>query len=356
MLPADIYKAHEEGIIHFHDMDYAIQPIYNCCLVNLEDMLQNGTVISGTCIDKPKSFLTACTIASQISAGVSSSQYGGQTMTASHLAPFVNVSREKYRQQVKEELQMAGFTYFEPEQVNEIAEMRVKKEIKDGIQTFMYQVNSIMGSNGQSPFISLTLDINEVPEGQIQDDLALIIEEVLEQRILGMKNEKGVYVTTAFPKLLYVLDENEITNGDFNRIRPLVEQYGLKKITKFLCDKGLNIRDRMILKVQEGKMNGTRAKINYLCKIMKDDLPSYKETKGEIQLESASKKMLCPPDSPSFFNNQSIPPKESVEQKKERLSRIMDEREEEEDAGEEFDNLLSYFQALNKNRKGDEQA
>lgn len=210
ILPNDIWKAHEEGIIHFHDADYAMQPITNCCLVNLEDMLQNGTVINGTCIDKPKSFLTACTIASQVSACVSSSQFGGQTMTASHLAPFVNVSRQKYRQQVKEELQMAGFTYFEPEQVNEIAEMRTRKEIKDGIQTFMYQVNSIMGSNGQSPFITFVLDINEVLEGQIQDDLALIIEEVLEQRILGMKNEKGVYISVAFPKLIYVLDENNI--------------------------------------------------------------------------------------------------------------------------------------------------
>ena len=210
ILPSEIWKAHEEGIIHFHDADYAMQPIYNCCLVNLEDMLQNGTVISGTCIDPPKSFLTACTIASQISAGVSSSQYGGQTMTASHLAPFVNISRQKYREQVKEEFETAGIMDFDQEQVNRIAEMRTKKEVKDGIQTFMYQVNSIMGSNGQSPFISLYLDINEVPEGQLQEDLALIIQEVLEQRILGMKNEKGVYVSPAFPKLLYTLDENNI--------------------------------------------------------------------------------------------------------------------------------------------------
>ncbi|MBR4162543.1 MAG: anaerobic ribonucleoside-triphosphate reductase, partial [Solobacterium sp.] len=209
LLPPDIYEAHEKGLIHFHDSDYFAQPMYNCCLVNLEDMLQNGTVISGTEIEKPHSFATACNIATQIIAQVASNQYGGQSITLSHLAPFVDVSRQKHRKAVAEELASAGIEV-DVDKINHIAEQRVRKEISTGVQTIQYQIITLMTTNGQAPFVTVFMYLDEVPEGQVRDDLAIIIEEMLKQRMLGVKNEKGVYITPAFPKLIYALDEDNI--------------------------------------------------------------------------------------------------------------------------------------------------
>ena len=210
LLPEDVVKAHEEGIIHFHDSDYFAQHMHNCCLVNLDDMLQNGTVISETLIERPKSFSTACNIATQAIAQIASSQYGGQSITLSHLVPFVDVSRQKFRKQVRMEFEQAGIEAGE-DKINEVAEMRVRKEIKDGVQEIQYQVITLMTTNGQAPFITVFMYLDEVPEGQLRDDLAAVIEEMLKQRIIGVKNEKGVYITPAFPKLIYVLDEDNIT-------------------------------------------------------------------------------------------------------------------------------------------------
>lgn len=212
LLPPDIVKAHEEGIIHFHDADYFAQHMHNCCLVNLEDMLQNGTVISETMIDTPKSFSTACNIATQSIAQIASSQYGGQSITLSHLAPFVDVSRQKLRRLVTKEYQDAGVDLTE-EQINAIAEMRVKEEIERGVQMIQYQVITLMTTNGQAPFVTVFMYLNEVPEGRTRDDLAMVIEEMLKQRILGVKNEQGVYITPAFPKLIYVLEEDNVREG-----------------------------------------------------------------------------------------------------------------------------------------------
>lgn len=210
--PPDIVEAHEQGIIHFHDADYFAQHMHNCCLVNLEDMLQNGTVISETMIDRPKSFSTACNIATQAIAQIASSQYGGQSISLSHLAPFVQVSREKYRKQVRTELEAIGVTPTE-DKVNKIAEIRVKEEINRGVQMIQYQVITLMTTNGQAPFITVFMYLDEVPEGQLRDDLAAVIEEMLHQRILGVKNEQGVYITPAFPKLIYVLEADNIREG-----------------------------------------------------------------------------------------------------------------------------------------------
>ena len=209
LLPKDILDAHEQGIIHFHDADYFAQPMYNCCLVNLDDMLQNGTVISGTKIEKPHSFATACNIATQIIAQVASNQYGGQSITLSHLAPFVDISRQKAIKAVKQEIKNAGVTLSE-DIIKQIAEERVRKEISTGVQTIQYQIITLMTTNGQAPFVTVFMYLDEVPEGQTRDDLALIIEETLKQRMLGVKNEKGVFITPAFPKLIYVLDEDNI--------------------------------------------------------------------------------------------------------------------------------------------------
>ena len=209
LLPNDIVEAHEKGIIHFHDADYFAQHMHNCCLVNLEDMLQNSTVISETMIDKPKSFSTACNIATPAIAQIASSQYGGQSFSLSHLAPFVQVSREKLRKQVRLEFDRADLEMDE-EKINQIAEMRVKEEINRGVQMIQYQVITLMTTNGQAPFITVFMYLDEVPEGQIRDDLASIIEEMLNQRIKGVKNEKGVFITPAFPKLIYVLEEDNI--------------------------------------------------------------------------------------------------------------------------------------------------
>lgn len=212
LLPSDIVEAHEKGLIHFHDADYFAQHMHNCCLVNLEDMLQNGTIISETMIERPRSFSTACNVATQAIAQIASSQYGGQSITLSHLAPFVQVSREKFRREVREELDAQNMEAPE-DLVAKMAEMRVAREIKQGVQMIQYQVITLMTTNGQAPFVTVFMYLNEVPEGQTREDLALIIKEMLMQRIQGVKNEQGVYITPAFPKLIYVLEENNISEG-----------------------------------------------------------------------------------------------------------------------------------------------
>ncbi len=209
LLPQDIVEAHEQGLIHFHDADYFAQHMHNCDLVNLEDMLQNGTVISGTFIEKPHSFSTACNIATQIIAQVASNQYGGQSISLTHLAPFVDISRQKIRREVVEELSEAGVS--DPALIDEIAEKRLRKEIKRGIQTIQYQVVTLLTTNGQAPFITVFMYLNEARNEQEKKDLAVIIEETLLQRIQGVKNEAGVWITPAFPKLIYVLEPDNIT-------------------------------------------------------------------------------------------------------------------------------------------------
>ena len=210
LLPSDIMEAHEQGIIHFHDADYFAQHMHNCDLVNMEDMLQNGTVISGTKIEKPHSFATACNIATQIVAQVASNQYGGQSVSLAHLAPFVDVSRKKIRAEVENELRNIVHIKESSEMVDEITEARLKKEIKAGIQTIQYQLVTLMTTNGQTPFVTLFMYLNELPDGQTKDDLVMIIEEVLKQRLKGTQNEEGVWITPAFPKLIYVLEEDNI--------------------------------------------------------------------------------------------------------------------------------------------------
>ena len=217
LLPADVMKAHEEGLIHFHDADYFAQHMHNCDLINLEDMLQNGTVISGTMIEKPHSFSTACNIATQIIAQVASSQYGGQSISLTHLAPFVDVSRHKIRAEVEEELSglrgyenYSGYQEMIDAEIEEIVEKRVREEIKRGVQTIQYQVVTLMTTNGQAPFITVFMYLGEAKDEQTKKDLALIIEEVLLQRYQGVKNEAGAWVTPAFPKLIYVLEEQNV--------------------------------------------------------------------------------------------------------------------------------------------------
>ena len=201
LIPSDIYDAHKEGIIHFHDMDYFAMPIHNCCLINLDDMLQNGTIISGTQIDKPHTFRNACNIASQIVAQVASSQYGGQTITASHLSKFINVSRDYFKKE---------FPTLTDEQIEDL----VKKDIRDGVQTLQYQILTLQTTNGQTPFVSVCLYLNEAETEEEKENLALVIEEILKQRIKGVKNENGQYYANPFPKLLYVLEEDNIHEGD----------------------------------------------------------------------------------------------------------------------------------------------
>ena len=210
LLPEEIVRAHEEGIIHFHDMDYFAQKEHNCDLINLEDMLQNGTVISETMIEKPHSFFTACNVTTQIVAQVASNQYGGQSFTLSHLAPFVDVSRQKLRKSVIEERIESG-EVLDDAIIDKITERRLRTEVQSGIQTIQYQLITLMTCNGQAPFVTVFMYLDEVPEGRTRDDLAMIIEEVMKQRMQGVKNEKGVYITPAFPKLIYVLDEDNIT-------------------------------------------------------------------------------------------------------------------------------------------------
>ncbi|MCR5625938.1 MAG: anaerobic ribonucleoside-triphosphate reductase [Lachnospiraceae bacterium] len=211
LLPENIVKADQEGIIHFHDSDYFAQHMHNCCLVNLEDMLMNGTVISKTMIESPKSFATACNIATQCIAQIASSQYGGQSITLSHLVPFVDVSRRKLRIAVAGEMEAEGID-IDTEKINRIAEKRLKREIRDGMQTIQYQVETLMTTNGQAPFITVFMWINEVPEEK-RHDLAMLIEAMLRERIKGVKNSKGVYITPAFPKLIYALDDNNTYEG-----------------------------------------------------------------------------------------------------------------------------------------------
>ena len=209
LLPADVVQAHKEGVIHFHDMDYYAQHMHNCDLVNLEDMLQNGTVISETMIEKPKSFSTACNIATQIIAQVASNQYGGQSISLTHLAPFVDISRKAIQEEVKGECELAGVK-MSKEDFDKIVELRVRKEIQKGVQTIQYQVVTLMTTNGQAPFVTVYMYLGEARSERERDDLAMIIEEVLNERIKGVKNEQGVYITPAFPKLIYVLEEQNI--------------------------------------------------------------------------------------------------------------------------------------------------
>lgn len=209
LFPPDVMKAHKAGIIHVHDMDYAIQKMYNCALLDMEDMLQNGTVINGTMIEKPHSFATACNIATQIMAQVASNQYGGQSVSVAHLAPFVNTSRQKIKEEVKQELDDIQAEYYEMD-LDYITEKRLKAEITKGVQTMQYQINTLMTSNGQTPFVTLFLYLNEAKSAQEKKDLAMVIEEIIRQRYQGVKNEKGAWITAAFPKLIYVLEEDNI--------------------------------------------------------------------------------------------------------------------------------------------------
>lgn len=229
MLPPHLAQAHQEGIIHIHDLGHYLNPSFNCCLVNLEDMLQNGTVINGKMIEKPHSFRTACTIATQIIAQVASGQFGGQTITLSHLAPFVRISEEKIRKEVKEELMLINNQNWDNQIVENLVTRRLAKEVKDGVQTFQYQINTLQTSNGQSPFLSVFMYISEIPE--YEKETAMIIEEFIKQRIQGMKNEKGVWITPAFPKLLYVLDENNINeNSEYWYITKLAAECVSKRM------------------------------------------------------------------------------------------------------------------------------
>ena len=211
LLPSNVVEAHEQGLIHFHDADYFAQHMHNCDLVNLEDMLQNGTVISGTLIEKPHSFSTACNIATQIIAQVASSQYGGQSISLTHLAPFVQISREKITVSVKEELEEVGCT--DKDKLEKIVEKRLREEVRKGIQMIQYQVVTLLTTNGQAPFVTVFMYLNETKDPQEKADLAMIIEETLKQRIQGVKNEKGVWITPAFPKLIYVLEEDNISEN-----------------------------------------------------------------------------------------------------------------------------------------------
>lgn len=236
LLPEDINEAHKSGLIHFHDADYFAQTMHNCCLVNLEDMLQNGTVITETLIEKPHSFSTACNVATQIMAQIASNQYGGQSETLSHLAPFVDISRQSLRREITEDFEgmvERGELDAMPSQelINSLAEKRVRAEVKKGVQTIQYQILTLMTTNGQTPFVTVFMYLNEVPEGQTRDDLAMIIEEVLHQRLQGIKNEKGVYVTPSFPKLVYVLESDNVTeDGKYWYLTRLAAQCTAKRL------------------------------------------------------------------------------------------------------------------------------
>ncbi len=230
LLPADVVNAHEQGIIHFHDADYFAQHMHNCDLVNLEDMLQNGTVISGTLIEKPHSFSTACNIATQIIAQVASCQYGGQSISLTHLAPFVNVSRQKIRRQVADELHSIHEAVTE-EEISTITEKRLREEVKNGVQMIQYQVVTLMTTNGQAPFVTVFMYLNEAKNEQEKKDLALIIEETLRQRYQGVKNEKGIWITPAFPKLIYVLEEDNVhEDSEYYYLTKLAAKWTAKRM------------------------------------------------------------------------------------------------------------------------------
>ena len=269
LLPADIVDAHEKGLIHFHDSDYFAQHMHNCCLVNLEDMLQNGTIISETMIEKPRSFSTACNVATQAIAQIASSQYGGQSITLSHLAPFVQVSREKFRAEVRQELESQGFEA-DDEMIAKMAEMRVAREIKQGVQMIQYQVITLMTTNGQAPFVTVFMYLNEVPEGQLRDDLALIIKEMLLQRIQGVKNEQGIYITPAFPKLIYVLEENNIEEGTpYWELTNLAAQCTARRMVPDY------ISEKIIKRLKEGNC--------YPCMGCRSFLTPYKDENGQYK-------------------------------------------------------------------------
>ena len=246
LLPEDVIKAHEEGIIHFHDMDYFAQHMNNCCLVNLEDMLQNGTVISETMIERPHSFTTACNIAAQAIAQIASCQYGGQSISLAHIAPFVNESRIRIRTEVVEELKENNIKVTE-QIVNNITEKRVRKEVKKGIQAIQYQVITLMTTNGQAPFITICMYLNEVKEpGQLKDDLALCIEEMLKQRIEGVKNEVGAWITPAFPKLIYVLEEENVTkDGKYWYLTELAAKCTAKRMVPDYVSEKIMLKEKV---------------------------------------------------------------------------------------------------------------
>ena len=269
LLPHDITDAHKAGIIHFHDADYFAQHMHNCCLVNLDDMLQNGTVISETMIEKPHSFSTACNISTQIIAQIASSQYGGQSITLSHLAPFVQVSREKFRRDVRREYERLGKEADE-ETINSVAEMRVRNEIIQGVQMIQYQVITLMTTNGQAPFVTVFMYLDEVPEGQTRNDLAIIIEEMLRQRIQGVKNEKGVFITPAFPKLIYVLEEDNIhEDSKYFYLTELAAQCTAKRMVPDY------ISEKIMKKLKEGNCYTCMGCRSFLT-VYKDENDKYK--------------------------------------------------------------------------------
>ena len=278
LLPKEILEAHDEGIIHFHDMDYFAQHIHNCDLVDLEDMLQNGTVISGTLIEKPHSFYTACNIATQIIAQVASSQYGGQTITLSHLAPFVDVSRRKLREGVIEEYKdfIESHNISEEEKnemIESIVDKRLRTEIKHGVQTIQYQINTLQTTNGQTPFVSVNMYLGEVSDPKTKDDLAIVIEEVLKQRIQGTKNPEGVWVTPAFPKLLYVLEEDNIhENSKYYYLTELAAQCTAKRmVPDYISEK----------KMKELKINKLGGGDCYPCMGCRSFLTPYVTEEGK---------------------------------------------------------------------------
>ena len=269
LLPQEIVDAHNEGLIHFHDSDYFAQHMHNCDLVNLEDMLQNGTVISGTLIEKPHSFSTACNIATQIIAQVASSQYGGQSISLTHLAPFVEVSRQKIRGEVARELEELGVSA-SPEKVREVVEDRLRDEIRRGVQTIQYQINTLMTTNGQSPFVTLFLNLDK--DDPYIEENAMIIEEILKQRIEGIKNEKGVYVTPAFPKLIYVLDEhNCLKGGKYDYLTKLAVKCSAKRMYPDY------ISAKMMRENYEGNV--------FSCMGCRSFLTPWKDENGEFKFE-----------------------------------------------------------------------
>ena len=270
LLPKDIVDAHEEGIIHFHDTDYFAQHMYNCCLVNLEDMLQNGTVISGTLIEKPKSFSTACNIATQIIAQVASNQYGGQSISITHLAPFVEVSRQKITKEVKEEVSEFNLT---DEQKQKIIDKRVKEEVKKGVQTIQYQIVTLLTTNGQAPFVTIFMYLGEARSEQEKKDIALITEEILKQRYEGVKNEKGVWVTPAFPKLIYCLEEDNIhPDSPYYYLTELAAKCTAKRMVPDY------ISEKMMLKLKVDKNGNGNC---YTCMGCRSFLTPYVDENGQ---------------------------------------------------------------------------
>ena len=271
LLPEEIVRAHEEGIIHFHDTDYFAQREHNCDLINLEDMLQNGTVISETLIEKPHSFFTACNVTTQIVAQVASNQYGGQSFTLAHLAPFVDISRQKIRKNVIEERKECGESLDEAI-ISKVTERRLRDEVRSGIQTIQYQLITLMTCNGQAPFVTVFMYLDEVPEGQTRDDLAMIIEEVLVQRMQGVKNEKGVWITPAFPKLIYVLDEDNISEES--------KYWGLTELAA-KCTAKRMVPDYISAKIMKELKQGDV----YPCMGCRSFLSPWKDANGNYQFE-----------------------------------------------------------------------